>query len=162
VVSGIDLRSYVSEEPEGNQPCRAEAHWKLGLVLEKEPRNREAAAEWREALRLDPLVDPTGKSDAEGSERTEKSIRSIFRTIRRCGAGWKPVHGSDSEALPTETGSNRKAGPKEQRRQSSTRFTRIGCIGSNGSLFLGEQIVHHQESLINIAIESLDIHKEFG
>ena len=25
----------------------------------------------------------------------------------RCGGGWKPAHGSDIEALPTETGSNK-------------------------------------------------------
>jgi tetratricopeptide (TPR) repeat protein len=48
------LRTYLGQEPEGNQPSMAEAHWKLGLVLEKEARNSEAAGEWREALRLDP------------------------------------------------------------------------------------------------------------
>lgn len=48
------LRTYLGQEPEGNEPPLAEAHWKLGLVLEKEARNTEAAVEWREALRLDP------------------------------------------------------------------------------------------------------------
>lgn len=48
------LRTYLSVEPEGNEPTLAEAHWKLGLVLAKLGRAREAAAEWREAVRLDP------------------------------------------------------------------------------------------------------------
>lgn len=48
------LRIYLQHEPEGNQPSLAEAHWKLGLVLEKQAKNAEAAGEWREALRLDP------------------------------------------------------------------------------------------------------------
>jgi len=48
------LRTYLQQEPEGNQPSAAEAHWKLGLVLEKQARKSEAAGEWREALRLDP------------------------------------------------------------------------------------------------------------
>jgi Flp pilus assembly protein TadD len=47
------LRTYLSVEPEGNEPTLAEAHWKLGLVLEKLGRAHEAAAEWREAVRLD-------------------------------------------------------------------------------------------------------------
>jgi tetratricopeptide (TPR) repeat protein len=48
------LRAYLSSEPEGNEPTVAEAHWKLGLVFAKLGRSREAAAEWREATRLDP------------------------------------------------------------------------------------------------------------
>jgi tetratricopeptide (TPR) repeat protein len=48
------LRAYLSADPEGNQPTLAEAHWKLGLVLAKLGRAHEAAAEWREAVRLDP------------------------------------------------------------------------------------------------------------
>jgi tetratricopeptide (TPR) repeat protein len=48
------LRTYLSVEPEGNEPALAEAHWKLGLVYAKLGRAREAAAEWREAVRLDP------------------------------------------------------------------------------------------------------------
>jgi tetratricopeptide (TPR) repeat protein len=48
------LRTYLGQEPEGNEPPLAEGHWKLGLVLEKEARKIEAANEWREALRLDP------------------------------------------------------------------------------------------------------------
>lgn len=47
------LRTYLSQEPEGNQPPLAEAHWKLGLILDNQSRKAEAATEWREALRLD-------------------------------------------------------------------------------------------------------------
>jgi tetratricopeptide (TPR) repeat protein len=47
------LRTYLSQEPEGNAPTLAEAHWKLGLVLEKQRRNAEAVSEWKEALKLD-------------------------------------------------------------------------------------------------------------
>ena len=47
------LRTYLAAEPEGNAPTRAEAHWQLGLVLEKEGRGAEAIGEWSESLRLD-------------------------------------------------------------------------------------------------------------
>jgi tetratricopeptide (TPR) repeat protein len=43
------LRTYLSAEPEGNEPTLAEAHWRLGLVLEKLGRTREAAAERKAA-----------------------------------------------------------------------------------------------------------------
>ena len=46
LVSGKDLpraerylKTYLSQEPEGNQPPLAEARRKIGLVLEKEARN---------------------------------------------------------------------------------------------------------------------------
>ena len=48
------LRTYLTREAEGNEPAPAEAHWKLGLVLEKEARHAEAIAEWSESVRLDP------------------------------------------------------------------------------------------------------------
>jgi hypothetical protein len=47
------LRTYLTQQPEGNAPTLAEAHWKLGLVLEKEMKSAEAATEWREAVKLD-------------------------------------------------------------------------------------------------------------
>jgi tetratricopeptide (TPR) repeat protein len=47
------LRKYLAAEPEGNAPTLADAHWQLGLVLEKEDRQHEAIPEWRESLRLD-------------------------------------------------------------------------------------------------------------
>jgi tetratricopeptide (TPR) repeat protein len=48
------FRTYLGQEPEGNQPPVPQAHWKLGLALEAEGRQMEAVAEWKEALRLDP------------------------------------------------------------------------------------------------------------
>jgi tetratricopeptide (TPR) repeat protein len=48
------LSKYLTQEPEGNQPTRAEAHWKLGEVLEKLGELAAARNEWREAARLDP------------------------------------------------------------------------------------------------------------
>jgi len=48
------LRAYLNQEPEGNEPTLADAHWKLGTVLARLGHASEAAAEWREALRLDP------------------------------------------------------------------------------------------------------------
>ena len=48
------LRAYLGQEPEGNQPPLAEAHWKLGLALQAAGRNDAAVAEWQQAVRLDP------------------------------------------------------------------------------------------------------------
>jgi tetratricopeptide (TPR) repeat protein len=48
------LRTYLASEPEGNAPTPADAHWQLGLVLEKEERQPEAIREWHQSLRLDP------------------------------------------------------------------------------------------------------------
>jgi tetratricopeptide (TPR) repeat protein len=48
------LEKYLSQEPEGNEPTLAEAHWKLGEVLEKLGELPVARKEWREAARLDP------------------------------------------------------------------------------------------------------------
>jgi tetratricopeptide (TPR) repeat protein len=59
--SGPDLkraetyfRKYLSADPEGNEPTWAHAHWRLGLVLEKEGRKPEATGEIETALRLKP------------------------------------------------------------------------------------------------------------
>jgi tetratricopeptide (TPR) repeat protein len=43
------LRKYLAAEPEAGAPTQASAHWKLGLVLEKEGRLPEAASELRAA-----------------------------------------------------------------------------------------------------------------
>jgi len=48
------LRKYLAGVPEGNAPTLSDAHWQLGLVMEKEGRRPEAIGEWSEALRLDP------------------------------------------------------------------------------------------------------------
>jgi len=47
------LRKYLTATPEGNAPTFSEAHWQLGLVMEKEGRRAEAIGEWSESLRLD-------------------------------------------------------------------------------------------------------------
>ena len=47
------LRKYLATTPEGNAPTFSEAHWQLGLVMEKEARRAEAIAEWSESVRLD-------------------------------------------------------------------------------------------------------------
>jgi tetratricopeptide (TPR) repeat protein len=48
------FRKYLRQDPEGNTPSRADAHWKLGQVLAKLARPAEASAEWKMAARLDP------------------------------------------------------------------------------------------------------------
>ena len=48
------FRQYVSQEPEGNQPVAAEAHWKLGMVLRLLGEETKAIGEWRTAVQLDP------------------------------------------------------------------------------------------------------------
>ena len=48
------FRKYLTAEPEGNAPTLADAHWKLGLVLERIGHSDEAHTEWSAAVRLDP------------------------------------------------------------------------------------------------------------
>jgi tetratricopeptide (TPR) repeat protein len=48
------LRKYLGQEPEGEAPTLAHAHWRLGLILEKEGRKPEAVAEIETALRMRP------------------------------------------------------------------------------------------------------------
>jgi tetratricopeptide (TPR) repeat protein len=48
------FRRYLRQEPEGEAPTLAHAHWRLGLVLEKEGRKPEAVSEIEIALRLRP------------------------------------------------------------------------------------------------------------
>ena len=43
----------------------------------------------------------------------------------RCGGGWKRIHGSAIEALPTETGSNKLGQTFGTPRQSSTRLPSV-------------------------------------
>jgi tetratricopeptide (TPR) repeat protein len=47
-------KKYLSQEPEGEEPDHAEAHWLLGILFEREGRNSEARAEIKTALRLKP------------------------------------------------------------------------------------------------------------
>ncbi len=55
------LAKYLSQPAEGNSPRWAAAHWRLGLVLEKEGRKPEAVAEIRVALNLEPDFEPAKK-----------------------------------------------------------------------------------------------------
>lgn len=48
------LRKYLSQEPEAGSPPLSAAHWRLGLVLEKEGRKDDARAELQAALKLQP------------------------------------------------------------------------------------------------------------
>lgn len=48
------FRRYLGTEPEGAEPTPAHAHWRLGLVLEKQGRKAEAISEIDTALRVKP------------------------------------------------------------------------------------------------------------
>jgi len=50
------FRKYLSGEPEGGAPDLANAHWRLGLVLEKEGRKPEAIAEMETAVTMKPSL----------------------------------------------------------------------------------------------------------
>jgi tetratricopeptide (TPR) repeat protein len=61
LLSGKDLpraeryfRKYLTMDSEGGEPSHAAAHWRLGLVLEKEGKKTEAIAEMEAALRGQP------------------------------------------------------------------------------------------------------------
>ncbi len=56
------LRQYLSREPEAGAPTHPSAHWKLGLVLEKEGRRADAANELRAAAAAN-SNDPAFKKD---------------------------------------------------------------------------------------------------
>ncbi len=48
------FRKYLAQEPEGEAPTLAEAHWHLGLALEKQGRKQEAIREIQTALKMKP------------------------------------------------------------------------------------------------------------
>ena len=48
------LRVYLAQEPEGNEPTAADAHWKLGVALNAHGQAANAVAEWKAAVKLDP------------------------------------------------------------------------------------------------------------
>ncbi|HEV8268155.1 MAG TPA: tetratricopeptide repeat protein, partial [Thermoanaerobaculia bacterium] len=61
LVSGTDLdaalahfKTYLSAPPEPETPAWADAHWRIGLVYEKQGKKPEAIAELKEALKLNP------------------------------------------------------------------------------------------------------------
>jgi tetratricopeptide (TPR) repeat protein len=51
------VRAYLSQSAEGNEPSLAAAHWRLGLILEKEGHKDQAKQELQEALQLDPSLE---------------------------------------------------------------------------------------------------------
>lgn len=55
------FRKYLTQEPELGSPDHAAAHWRLGLVLEKQGRKPDAIAEIETALRLRPDFDQAKK-----------------------------------------------------------------------------------------------------
>lgn len=55
------FRKYLSADPEGGEPTLAQAHWRLGLVLEKEGRKPEAISELKAALQLNPNLNAARK-----------------------------------------------------------------------------------------------------
>jgi tetratricopeptide (TPR) repeat protein len=68
LLQGADLpraesyfRKYLGQEPEGGAPKLSRAHWRLGLVLEKEGRKPEAIIEIQTASHLEPDFDPIKK-----------------------------------------------------------------------------------------------------
>jgi tetratricopeptide (TPR) repeat protein len=55
------FRRYLTSDPEGGEPTLAHAHWRLGLVLEKEGRKPQAVSELRSALELNPNLNGAKK-----------------------------------------------------------------------------------------------------
>ncbi len=55
------FRKYLSADPEGGEPTLAHAHWRLGLVFEREGRQPEAIKELKTALQLNPNLNPAKK-----------------------------------------------------------------------------------------------------
>ena len=51
-------RKYLSQEPEPTASTPAVAHWRLGLILEKEGKKPEAIAALQTATKLDPKFEP--------------------------------------------------------------------------------------------------------
>jgi len=48
------LRKYLSQEPEGNAPKHAHAHWRLGQIYQKSGKKEQAIAEFETCLRAEP------------------------------------------------------------------------------------------------------------
>ncbi|MGH9721354.1 MAG: tetratricopeptide repeat protein [Bryobacteraceae bacterium] len=55
------FRKYLTQEPEGNSPIAAAAHWRLGLVLEKQGKKHAAISELATAVKLAPSMEPAVK-----------------------------------------------------------------------------------------------------
>jgi hypothetical protein len=55
------LRSYLAQPAEGEEPTHAAAHWRLGLVLEKQGRKSDAIQELQTAVKQDGSLDGAKK-----------------------------------------------------------------------------------------------------
>jgi tetratricopeptide (TPR) repeat protein len=55
------LREYLAQQPEGQAPSYAGAHWRLGLVLEKQGRKADAVRELQIAVQMDGSLDVAKK-----------------------------------------------------------------------------------------------------
>jgi tetratricopeptide (TPR) repeat protein len=55
------MRKYLGQEPEGSTPSLAAAHWRLGLIFEKQGRKQEALSELQTATNMDPKFEPAKK-----------------------------------------------------------------------------------------------------
>jgi tetratricopeptide (TPR) repeat protein len=55
------LRKYLTQEPEGNAPRHAFAHWRLGQLYQKSGKTEQARAEYELCLRQEPGFDPAKK-----------------------------------------------------------------------------------------------------
>ena len=55
------LRDYLTQPPEGQAPSHAGAHWRLGLVLEKQGRKGDAIRELQTAVQMDGSLDVAKK-----------------------------------------------------------------------------------------------------
>lgn len=62
------LRKYLTQEPEPGTPTWAHAHWRLGLLLEKQGKKVDAIAELDQAIKLKP--------DLEDAKKDLKRLRS--------------------------------------------------------------------------------------
>jgi len=54
-------RKYLTQEPEPNASNHPNAHWRLGLILEKQGRKADAIAELQTAVRMDPKFEQAQK-----------------------------------------------------------------------------------------------------
>ena len=55
------LRDYLAQPPEGQAPSHAGAHWRLGLVLEKQGRKADAVRELQTAVQMDGSLEAAKK-----------------------------------------------------------------------------------------------------
>lgn len=55
------MRAYLAQPPEGAEPSLAEAHWRLGLILDKEGHRDQAKQQLQQAVALNPALESAKK-----------------------------------------------------------------------------------------------------